>query len=168
MEKYKEQREWLKTDEGKAYLATLKPYETLEEFYRDLSKIEKIDYTSPETSMEDAVAHSRKVLEVLVRAENLDLSREQNNFSEALKLIGCVPFPEAAEKFQERVSIGELLYKENVAFPLSAYQQLIDASPNTYAYGWSKLIDGGAEYGWMGEWLFTQQMAEQAKANQKQ
>lgn len=168
MENYTNQREWLKTDEGKAYLATLKPYETLEEFYRDLSKIEKVDYTSPETSMEDAVAHSRKVLEVLVRAENLDLSREQNNVSEALKLVGCVPWPQANEKFQDRSSIGELLYKENASFPLTAYQQLIDARPSTYSFGWAKLIDGGAEYSWIGEWLFTQQMAEQAKANQKQ
>ena len=167
MEKYKAQRDWLKTDEGKAYLETLKPYETLEEFYRDLSKIEKVDYTSPETSMEDAVAHSRKVLEVLVKAEKLDLYGEQKNVSEALKLIGCVPFPQAAEKFQDRSTIGELLYKESVAFPLSAYQQLIDASPSTYSYGWAKLKDGGAEYSWIGEWLFTQQMAEQAKANQK-
>ena len=168
MEKYKAQRDWLKTDEGKQYLETLTPYGSLEEFYRDLSRIETIDYTSAETTMEDAVAHSRKVLEVLVRAENLDMSTEQKNVSEALKLIGCVPWPQANEKFQDRSTIGELLYKENASFPLTAYQQLIDAEPNTYRFGWSKLIDGGAEYSWMGEWLFTQQMAEQAKANQKQ
>jgi hypothetical protein len=168
MEKYKSQRDWLKTDEGKAYLETLKPYETLDEFYSDLSEIKPVDYTSAETTMEDAVAHSRKVLEVLVRAENLDLYSEQKNVSEALKMIGCVPFPLAHEKFQDRSTIGELLYKESVSFPLSAYQQLIDASPATYRYGWAKLKDGGAEYSWLGEWLFTQQMAEQARANQKQ
>ena len=168
MDKYKAQREWLKTDEGKAYLETLKPYETLDEFYEDLSKIKPVDYTSAETSMEDAVAHSRKVLEVLVRAENLDLSREQKNVSEALKMVGCVPWPQANEKFQDQSSIGELLYKESVSFPLSAYQQLIDSSPKSFAFGWYKLTDGGAEYSWIAEWLFTQQMAEQAKANQKQ
>ena len=168
MEKYKAQRDWLKTDEGKAYLATLKPYETLEEFYRDLSKIKPVDYTSPETTMEDAVAHSRKVLEVLVRADNLDLSREQKNVSEALKMVGCVPWPQADGKFQDRSTVGELLYKENVSFPLTAYQQLIDAKPSSFSFGWAKLMDGGAEYSWMSEWLFTQQMAEQAKANQKQ
>ena len=168
MDKYKAQREWLKTDEGKAYLETLKPYETLDEFYEDLSKIKPVDYTSAETSMEDAVAHSRKVLEVLVRAENLNLVSEQKNVSEALKMVGCVPFPVAHEKFQDRSTIGELLYKESVSFPLSAYQQLIDSSPKSFTFGWYKLIDGGAEYSWIAEWLFTQQMAEQAKANQKQ
>ena len=40
MEKYKAQRDWLKTDEGKQYLEALTPYGSLEEFYRDLSRIE--------------------------------------------------------------------------------------------------------------------------------
>ena len=168
MEKYNAQRNWLKTAEGKEYLNSLKPYETMDEFYSELSKIKPVDYASPETTMEDAVAHSRKVLEVLVRAENLSVSKEQKNISDALKMVGCVPWPQADKKFQDGSSIGELLYKENVSFPLSAYQQLIDVSPSTFSFGWSKLMDGGPEYSWIGEWLFTQQMAEQEKLNQKQ
>ena len=168
MSEYQDQRQWLKSDEGKAYLETLKPYTSLEQFYKDLSKIQKIDYTSPETTMEEAIAHSIQVLEVLIRAENLDFSRERQSVSEALKMVGCVPWPQANEKFQDRSSVGELLYRENVSFPLSAYQQLIDSEPSTFSYGLAKLLDGGAEYSWIGEWLFTQQMAQQARAKQKQ
>ena len=163
-----EKEHWIKTDEGKKYLANLKPYETLDEFYSNLSKIKPVDYTSPETTMEDAVAHSRKVLEVLVRAEDLNLSNEQKNISKALKMIGCVPWQQADKKFQDKGIVNEFLYKENVSFPLTAYLQLIDASPSTFPLGWRRLVSGGPEHSWFGEWLITQQMAEQEKANQKQ
>lgn len=156
------------SEDVKKFLETLKPYETLEEFYSDLSKIKKVDYTSAETSMESAIAHSRQVLTTLLRAQNLDLTNEQQNLSEALKIIGCVPYQQAHEKFQDRSTIGQLLGKENVSFPLSVYQQLIDADPDTFMYGLAKVLDGGNKYSWISDWLQTQYIAEQLKASQMQ
>ena len=154
--------------DSKQFLETLKTYETLEEFYKDLSKIEKVDYTSPETSMESAIEHSRQVLTTLLRAQNLDLTKEQQNVSEALKIIGCVPYSQAHKKFQDKSTIGQLLEKENIAFPLSVYQQLIDSEPKTFSLILGRVLEGGAKYSLISEWLQTQHIAEQLKANQKQ
>ena len=168
MENWQKRRDWLETEEGKEFLKSFPAYENMEEFYRELSQVGKVDYQSAETSMEDAVAHSRKVLTVLLKSRNLtsEINKEQHNVSEALKAVGCVPWKEADKKFQDGSSIGELLYRENVSFPLSAYTQLIDTKPDTFSYGLSKLLDGDERYSWVSEWLSTQEIAAQAKANQ--
>ena len=153
--------------DSKKTLETLPPYTTLEEFYKDLSKIKKVDYTSSETSMESVIEHSRQVLTTLLRAHNLNLSKEQKNISEALKMIGCIPWTEAHKKFQDGSAIGQLLGKENVSFPLFLYQQLIDSEPETFIFGLDKALDGGYKNSWISEWLQTQQAAEELKANQK-
>ena len=67
--------------DSKKTLEILPPYKKLEEFYKDLSKIKKVDYTSSETSMESAIEHSRQVLTTLLRAQNLKLYKEQKNIS---------------------------------------------------------------------------------------
>lgn len=168
LKKYEQDEKWRATGEGRDFLETLKPYENVEEFFRDLSKIETFDYKSADSNMEDAVEHARKVLKVLMKSEKLDLNKYREDVSKALKIIGCVRFDEADKKFKSDHSIGEMLYEENVAFPLSAYTQLIDTKESTFSYGLGKLLDGGAEYSWIGSWLATQQKAENAKGKNKE
>lgn len=167
LRKFAKQDDWYETEEGKEYLETLKPYESVTEFFRDLSKIEKFDYKSSKSSMEDAIEHSRKVLTVLLKSEGLELEKDRKDVSEALKIIGCVPFKKADKKFRSNQNIGVLLFEENVAFPLSAYTQLIDTKEDTFSYGLEKMLDGGAD-GWIGSWLTTQKMAENEKEKSKE
>ena len=170
MENWKKRSEWLEKEEGKEFLKSFPAYESMEDFYRELSQVGKVNYQSAETSMEDAVEHSRKVLTVILKARNItsEMNKEQQNVSDALKAVGCVPWKEADEKFQDRSSVGELLYKENVSFPLTAYTQLVDASENTFSFGLSKLLDGDERYSWISEWLSTQEMAAQERAKASQ
>lgn len=156
----RKQEIWIKTEDGRNYLETLRPYENIMYFFRDLSKIEKFDYTSADSNMEDAIEHSRKVLTVLAKSEKLDLDKNREEVSDALKIIGCVPYVDADEKFKSDHNIGELLYEESAAFPLSAYTQLIDTKESTFSYGLAKMLDGGVDCSWVGRWLITQQMAE--------
>lgn len=156
------QSNWCKTDEGKAYLETLEPYENLMEFFRDLSKIEKFDYTSANSNMEDAIEHSRKVLTVLAKSGKLDLAKNAKDVSDALKIIGCVPYKNADEKFGSTShGIGNFCFEENVAFPLFAYTQLIDKNEVDFLVGMEVACDG------IGKWLTTQKMAELANAKEK-
>lgn len=118
--------------------------------------------------MEDAVSHSRKVLTVLAKSEYLNLKKNREEVSEALKIIGCVPHNKADEKFLVSDNLETMIYSENVAFPLSAYTQIIDTNGGTFSFGLDMLTEGGAKNSLVSTWLAVQQMAENEKGKNKE
>ena len=77
--------------------------------------------------------------------------------------MGACKYSDAATKFiaKEGGSIDETLKSvDDIRFPLSAFSQILDASPSAYQYGWSKMLDGGKDYSWIAEWLKTQNNKE--------
>lgn len=167
IEKIGAQKEWLKTDEGKAYLATLEPYTDLKELYRDLSKIETIYYTTDEIAMEQAVEHSRKILTAFYKARNLDLRSEREHISTALCMMGCVKWNSAHGKFKVGArTLGESIFENNTVFPISFYTQLINTDAFTFDTCIADFMDG-EEMSWVAEWLIARQMEAPQSSKEK-
>lgn len=155
------EKEWRGTVLGKEFRSTFPAYETAEEFYEGLSQVTPVDYTSEDLSMEDAIAHGKDVLGVLLKGRNLNLSAEHEKVSEALKSVGCVKLEDAHEKFQDNASVGALMHSESAAYPLFAYQQLLDApSSDEFSFGMDYLVSSEVESSDVYTWLVTQRMAE--------
>ena len=159
---------WRKSEQGKNFSESFPAYKGMEEFYKDLSEIEKINYQVPETSNEDAVEHGKKVLSVILKARNLtsEMMAEHENVAKALRAIGCVSWQEADKKFQTGKTIDETLYQEDVSFPLTAYGVLLSDDKFIFYDGLNKILGAGVDFGWVVEWLSTQEFASHIKGNQ--
>lgn len=173
-EKFKAEREaWLKTPEGQAYLKEQEEqkrkhdefvYHSLDEAMEALSKVKPVDLAGGTTSKEDALAFCREVLLIIHKCEDLHMSEaEQQQFSEALKTLGCATYKTVNPKYVTDSSrtLGEILETNDIDFPLSCFSQLIDVKPSSFSFGLAKICDGDIEYSWIGDWLKTQERAVQ-------
>lgn len=182
-QKEREYEEWLKTPEGIVYQKKQEEerkkqeeekreydkwiFHSYEEFVDALKQIKPCDLTSETSSKCDALKMCKEVILAINKAGALRFSDEQkNNISNILKCLGCCKTNEAAEKFIElpnNASIGDAMRAENnIEFPLSVFNNLIDVSPSNFGFSMSYVTDGGKKYSWCAEWLETQ---EKTKAN---
>ena len=176
-EKLRQEHEaWLQTPEGIAHTKKVEEekrqhdefvYHSLNEALNALKEVKPVDLRNGTTSIEEAVTFCQEVLLILQKSSDLSLTPEQQKqYSEALKAIGCVNYNDAHKSYKTATknNIGALLQEENnIEFPLSAFTQLIDTTPDSFEYGMSKLTDGDLQYSWIGEWLRTQEDAQKAK-----
>ena len=169
---------WLKTPEGIKYQKDQEEkakkheafvYHSFEEAMTDISKIEPVDLKSNDVSMEEAVKFCEKVCTSILKCEDLRFTDEQmKQFSDALEAIGCTTYKKASMKFHSNKETGIGIDEpNNIAFPLSAFSQLIGTDRDTFAFGLSKMTDGGLENSWIGIWLKAQE-AERENAKKSQ
>ena len=105
-----------------------KPYQSLDQLFEDLREIKPIDFTTEETSMDQAIRFSKEVLECLVAAKDFDykLCLRAVELADALKSIGCVKWEDAAPKFRAMPYGEEGAYaKGSTALPLDCFSNLI-------------------------------------------
>lgn len=173
-EQARKREEWLKSPEGIAHTKAEEQkkkeheefvYHSFDEVVDALKQIKPCDLTSETTSLKDALKMCEDVMLVLIKAEDLRLSVEQQNqLSKMLRGLGCCKYNEVAKKFltlPERSSIADVLAAENnIEFPLAAFTNIIDVSRATFVYGFSRCVEGGKECSWCGEWLKTQKQAK--------
>lgn len=163
----KERTDWLKTPEGEKFSQSLKKYASMTDFFGDLEKINFVDLTSSEPSVEDAIEHGRKVLTILAKTSYLDLVFNRETIAEALASVGCIPIELANEKFKPGRSLDSMICATTPSFPLAVYSQVFNAGPEPYARAMRKLLGvTSKESGWAFRWLMVQQMVEQEKNRQ--
>lgn len=173
-EEAREKEEWLKSPEGIAHTKAEEQkkkeheefvYHSFDEVVDALKQIKPCDLTSETTSLKDALKMCEDVMLVLIKAEDLRFSSEQQAlFSKMLRGLGCCKYDEAAQKFmtlQEKLSLDDMIVAENnIQFPLSEFTNLIDVSPNTFKHVFSMSVS------WCGRWLETQQKAQSKDVEQ--
>lgn len=160
----RERSEWLKTPEGKDFFDGLKKFDSIQEFCENVKAIRPIDFSSSETSVEEAIEHGRQILTALVKARILDLISNHHLVYVSLKNAGCVPFENANKKFLVGHSLEEMICTNSPSFPLALYTQLLDLNPDVFAYAIQKALGVTAkDSGWAMQWLATQKIVEQKK-----
>ena len=139
-------------------------YADFEQMMKDLGNIKSCDLTSETTSLEDALKLCKKVMTIFLKAEDLNLSFEQQKqLCQRLEGLGCCKYKNAAEKFcanfNSSASVDSILCKEqNIEYPLLAFSQLLDVDHETFVDNFKHLTKGGK-----GESLCGQSLQAQEK-----
>ena len=131
-----------------------KPYQSLDQLFEDLREIKPIDFTTEETSMDQAIRFSIEVLECLVAAKDFEdtVYLRAVELTDALKSIGCVEWKDAAPKFRAMPGGEKGVYaKGSTAFPLSCFYNLIQNSDFNVCYFYRLVA-----FGKINEWLSNQ------------
>lgn len=138
-------------------------YADFEQMIKDLGNIKSCDLTSETTSLDDALKLCKKVMTIFLKAEDLNLSDEQQKqLCQKLKDLGCCKYKNAAEKFcanfNSSVSVDSILCKEqNIEYPLLAFSQLLDVDHETFVDNFKHLTKGGKGESLCGQWLQAQE-----------
>ena len=138
-------------------------YADFEQMIKDLGNIKSCDLTSETTSLEDALKLCKKVMTIFLKAEDLNLSFEQQKqLCQRLEGLGCCKYKNAAEKFcanfNSSVSVDSILCKEqNIEYPLLAFSQLLDVDHETFVDNFKHLTKGGKGESFCGQWLQAQE-----------
>ena len=138
-------------------------YADFEQMMKDLGNIKSCDLTSETTSLEDALKLCKKVMTIFLKAEDLNLSFEQQKqLCQRLEGLGCCKYKNAAEKFcanfNSSASVDSILCKEqNIEYPLLAFSQLLDVDHETFVDNFKHLTKGGKGESLCGQWLQAQE-----------
>ena len=128
-----------------------KPYQSLDQLFEDLREIKPIDFTTEETTMDQAIRFSKEVLECLVAAKDFEgkLYLRAAKLADTLKSIGCVEWKAAAPKFRAMPGGEKGDYaKGSTAFPLSCFYNLIQKSELNVCYFY-RLVAFGDINAWL-------------------
>lgn len=138
-------------------------YADFEQMIKDLGNIKSCDLTSETTSLDDALKLCKKVMTIFLKAEDLNLSDEQQKqLCQKLKDLGCCKYKNAAEKFcanfNSSASVDSILCKgQNIEYPLLAFSQLLDVDHETFVDNFKHLTKGGKGESLCGQWLQAQE-----------
>lgn len=143
-------------------------YADFEQIIKDLGNIKSCDLTSETTSLEDALKLCKKVMTIFLKAEDLNLSFEQQKqLCQRLEGLGCCKYKNAAEKFcanfNSSASVDSILCKEqNIEYPLLAFSQLLDVDHETFVDNFKHLTKGGKGESLCGQWLQAQEKTKKS------
>ena len=143
-------------------------YADFEQMIKDLGNIKSCDLTSETTSLEDALKLCKKVMTIFLKAEDLNLSFEQQKqLCQRLEGLGCCKYKNAAEKFcanfNSSASVDSILRKEqNIEYPLLAFSQLLDVDHETFVDNFKHLTKGGKGESLCGQWLQAQEKTKKS------
>lgn len=143
-------------------------YDDFEQMIKDLGSIKSCDLTSETTSLEDALKLCKKVMTIFLKAEDLNLSFEQQKqLCQRLEGLGCCKYKNAAEKFcanfNSSASVDSILCKEqNIEYPLLAFSQLLDVDHETFVDNFKHLTKGGNGESLCGQWLQAQEKTKES------
>lgn len=143
-------------------------YADFEQMIKDLGNIKSCDLTSETTSLEDALKLCKKVMTIFLKAEDLNLSFEQQKqLCQRLEGLGCCKYKNAAEKFcanfNSSASVDSILCKEqNIEYPLLAFSQLLDVDHETFVDNFKHLTKGGKGENLCGQWLQAQEKTKRS------
>lgn len=143
-------------------------YADFEQMMKDLGNIKSCDLTSETTSLEDALKLCKKVMTIFLKAEDLNLSFEQQKqLCQKLEGLGCCKYKNAAEKFcanfNSSASVDSILCKEqNIEYPLLAFSQLLDVDHETFVDNFKHLTKGGKGESLCGQWLQAQEKTKRS------
>lgn len=143
-------------------------YADFEQMIKDLGNIKSCDLTSETTSLEDALKLCKKVMTIFLKAEDLNLSFEQQKqLCQRLEGLGCCKYKNAAEKFcanfNSSASVDSILCKEqNIEYPLLAFSQLLDVDHETFVDNFKHLTKGGKGESLCGQWLQAQEKTKRS------
>lgn len=143
-------------------------YADFEQMIKDLGNIKTCDLTSETTSLEDALKLCKKVMTIFLKAEDLNLSFEQQKqLCQRLEGLGCCKYKNAAEKFcanfNSNASVDSILCKEqNIEYPLLAFSQLLDVDHETFVDNFKHLTKGGKGESLCGQWLQAQEKTKRS------
>lgn len=143
-------------------------YADFEQMIKDLGSIKSCDLTSETTSLEDALKLCKKVMTIFLKAEDLNLSFEQQKqLCQRLEGLGCCKYKNAAEKFcanfNSSASVDSILCKEqNIEYPLLAFSQLLDVDHETFVDNFKHLTKGGKGESLCGQWLKAQEKTKKS------
>lgn len=143
-------------------------YADFEQMIKDLGNIKSCDLTSETTSLEDALKLCKKVMTIFLKAEDLNLSLEQQKqLCQRLEGLGCCKYKNAAEKFcanfNSSASVDSILCKEqNIEYPLLAFSQLLDVDHETFVDNFKHLTKGGKGESLCGQWLQAQEKTKKS------
>lgn len=143
-------------------------YADFEQMMKDLGNIKSCDLTSETTSLEDALKLCKKVMTIFLKAEDLNLSFEQQKqLCQRLEGLGCCKYKNAAEKFcanfNSSASVDSILCKEqNIEYPLLAFSQLLDVDRETFVDNFKHLTKGGKGESLCGQWLQAQEKTKRS------
>lgn len=143
-------------------------YADFEQMIKDLGNIKSCDLTSETTSLEDALKLCKKVITIFLKAEDLNLSFEQQKqLCQRLEGLGCCKYKNAAEKFcanfNSSASVDSILCKEqNIEYPLLAFSQLLDVDHETFVNNFKHLTKGGKGESLCGQWLQAQEKTKKS------
>ena len=143
-------------------------YADFEQMMKDLGNIKSCDLTSETTSLEDALKLCKKVMTICLKAEDLNLSFEQQKqLCQRLEGLGCCKYKNAAEKFcanfNSSASVDSILCKEqNIEYPLLAFSQLLDVDHETFVDNFKHLTKGGKGESLCGQWLQAQEKTKKS------
>lgn len=143
-------------------------YADFEQMMKDLGDIKSCDLTSETTSLEDALKLCKKVMTIFLKAEDLNLSFEQQKqLCQRLEGLGCCKYKNAAEKFcanfNSSASVDSILCKEqNIEYPLLAFSQLLDVDHETFVDNFKHLTKGGKGESLCGQWLQAQEKTKKS------
>lgn len=143
-------------------------YADFEQMMKDLGNIKSCDLTSETTSLEDALKLCKKVMTIFLKAEDLNLSFEQQKqLCQRIEGLGCCKYKNAAEKFcvnfNSSASVDSILCKEqNIEYPLLAFSQLLDVDHETFVDNFKHLTKGGKGESLCGQWLQAQEKTKKS------
>ena len=143
-------------------------YADFEQMIKDLGNIKSCDLTSETTSLEDALKLCKKVMTIFLKAEDLNLSFEQQKqLCQRLEGLGCCKYKNAAEKFcanfNSSASVDSILCKEqNIEYPLLAFSQVLDVDHETFVDNFKHLTKGGKGESLCGQWLQAQEKTKKS------
>lgn len=143
-------------------------YADFEQMIKDLGNIKSCDLTRETTSLEDALKLCKKVMTIFLKAEDLNLSFEQQKqLCQRLEGLGCCKYKNAAEKFcanfNSSASVDSILCKEqNIEYPLLAFSQLLDVDHETFVDNFKHLTKGGKGGSLCGQWLQAQEKTKKS------
>lgn len=143
-------------------------YADFEQMIKDLGNIKSCDLTSETASLEDALKLCKKVMTIFLKAEDLNLSFEQQKqLCQRLEGLGCCKYKNAAEKFcanfNSSASVDSILCKEqNIEYPLLAFSQLLDVDHETFVDNFKHLTKGGKGESLCGQWLQAQEKTKKS------
>lgn len=143
-------------------------YADFEQMIKDLGNIKSCDLTSETTSLEDALKLCKKVMTIFLKAEDLNLSFEQQKqLCQRLEGLGCCKYKNAAEKFcanfNSSASVDSISCKEqNIEYPLLAFSQLLDVDHETFVDNFKHLTKGGKGESLCGQWLQAQEKTKKS------
>ena len=143
-------------------------YADFEQMMKDLGNIKSCDLTSETTSLEDALKLCKKVMTIFLKAEDLNLSFEQQKqLCQRLEGLGCCKYKNAAEKFcanfNSSASVDSILCQEqNIEYPLLAFSQLLDVDHETFVDNFKHLTKGGKGESLCGQWLQAQEKTKKS------
>lgn len=143
-------------------------YADFEQMIKDLGNIKSCDLASETTSLEDALKLCKKVMTIFLKAEDLNLSFEQQKqLCQRLEGLGCCKYKNAAEKFcanfNSSASVDSILCKEqNIEYPLLAFSQLLDVDHETFVDNFKHLTKGGKGESLCGQWLQAQEKTKKS------